>query len=146
MPMAKATLSTELQNMTPTESEASAISALVDAYATYASAATGAGVPITPAGIELGKGAMAPALVGMSADGAGNTKIPAAIVAFWGAVCTGFATSFPGSIAATPPPFANLPTTFPATTAANTSGEKTLAQSMDAIAGVIHSGRLLIQE
>ena len=100
--MIEATLKTELENLAPTNNEAAAISTLTDTYGIYASDATAAS-PILPTGVELGKTAMAGALVGMSAPGAGIAKIPAAIIAFWGAVAGGLASSFAGAIAITPP-------------------------------------------
>jgi len=139
MVMLQATLSTQLQNMAPTGVEATAITNLVNAYGTFASSATGNGIPLTPAGVTLGKNAMSAALIGMSADSAGLTSIPLACVAFWGAVCTGFAVSFPSSIAATPPPHAALSAAFAALMPANTSGDVTLAQAADSIATIMHT-------
>lgn len=143
MALVQATLETGLLNLTPTDQEATAITRLVDAYGTYASTATGAGVLITAAGVTLGKNAMASVLVGMSASNAGRAKIPAACLAFWTAVCASFVVSFPGSIAATPPPHVTLPTSFPTTIDANMSGSLSLADSASAIAGVIHADALV---
>lgn len=139
MAMVQTTLATQLQNMTPTGVEATAITALVDAYGTFASAATGNGIPLTPAGVTLGKTAMQGALVGMSIDSAGLTAIPAACVAFWGAVCTGFAVSFPSSIAATPPPHASLAAAFAALMPANTIAEVDLATAASSIAAIMYT-------
>lgn len=139
MAMVQATLATQLQNMTNIDVEATAITNLVNAYGTFSSAATGNGIPLTPAGVTLGKTAMQGALVGMSADGAGITKIPNACVAFWGAVCTSFAVSFPGSIAATPPPHASLASAFAALMPTNTAGDVTLAQAAQSIAAIMYT-------
>ncbi len=143
MAMVQATLATQLQNMIPVNLEATAITNLVNAYGTYASTATGAGVPIAAPGVTIGKTAMSTALVGMSATDAGRTLIPAACLAFWTAACAAFATTFPGSIASTPPPHVTLPTSFLTTVDANTSGSLGLVASMKAIAAVMHADAII---
>lgn len=143
MAMLQSTLSTQLQNMAPAAAEATAITNLVNAYGTYASAAAAGAVPITPAGVNLGKAAMQAALVGMSAPGAGITKIPLAVVQFWVAVAGGLATSFAGALAITPPPNAGLAALLAATFPANVSGNKTLAQAADAIATNMHTQAII---
>lgn len=142
MAMVEATLATELQNLTPTSTESSAITALVDAYATYAADAEAA-TPIKSTGIDLGKTAMASALSGMSASGAGLTIIPNAILAFWNGVAAGLATSFDGATAISAPPHATLETLFAATAAANTSGSKTLIEATEAIAADMHANAIV---
>jgi hypothetical protein len=139
MAMVKNTLATQLQNMSPAALEATAITNLVNAYGTYAAGAAAGAVPITPAGVNLGKAAMQAALVGMSASGAGVTKIPAAIVQFWVAVAGGLAASFAGAIAIVPPPNAGLAALLDATFPANMTGNKTLVQATDAIATNMHA-------
>ena len=143
MAMVKNTLATQLQNLAPASAEATAITNLVNAYGTYASAAAAGAVPITPAGVNLGKAAMQAALVGMSASGAGITKIPAAVIQFWVGVAGGLATSFPGATAIVPPPNAGLAALLAATFPANTSGNKTLAQAADAIATNMHAQAII---
>jgi hypothetical protein len=138
MAMTQATLSTQLQNMTPTGAEATAITNLVNAYGTYAAGAASNGVPIQAAGVNLGKAAMQAALVGMSGANQGITKIPASIVQFWIAVAGGLATSFAGAIAIVPPPNAGLAALLAATFPANVSGNKTLVQACNAIAADMH--------
>ncbi len=143
MALTESTLSTQLQNLAATTSEATAITALTDAYGVYAADAVSNAVTLSTAGVNRGKAAMSAALVGMSASGAGLTKIPLAIAAFWNAVAGGLATSFTGATAIVPPPHASLPTTFPDTCGTNTSGQKTLAQSAAAIAGVMHADAIV---
>lgn len=143
MPLVQATLSTQLQNLVPVATEPPAVTALTNAYGVYAAGATSNGVPITAAGVNLGKAAMSAVLVGMSASGAGITKIPASIVQFWIAVAGGLATSFPGAIAIVPPPNAGLAALLAATFPANTSGNKTLAQACDAIAANMHAQAII---
>lgn len=143
MALVQATLSTQLQNLAPTTVEATAITNLVNAYGTYAAGAASNAVPITPAGVTLGKNAMSAQLVGMSASGQGITKIPASIVAFWAAVAGGLATSFAGAIAIVPPPNAGLAALLAATFPANTSGNLTLAQACDAIAANMHAQAII---
>jgi len=139
MPMVEATLASELEALVPADNEPAAINALVTAYGNYASAAIGNGIPLAPAGVESGKAAMTGALVGMSAPGAGLAKIPAACAAFWAAVCTGFAVSFPGTIAAVPPPHAALAGALPPIMVANKNGSKSLKDSASAMATPIHT-------
>lgn len=139
MPLTQSTLADGLKTMTPTGDESVAIQRMVDAYGDYASEATGAGIAITTAGVELGKAAMSPVLVGMSAPFAAIAKIPASIISFWGAVCTGFAVSFPGSVAATPPPHASLAAAFAALMPANVAARLNTDQAMDAVAAIMHT-------
>lgn len=142
MALNASTLATQLQNLAPSSSEAAAITALVNAYGTYAAGAAAA-TPILAAGINLGKAAMLTALVGMSASGAGLTKIPLAIAAFWAAVAGGLAASFAGATAITPPPHATLPTSFPTTCASNTVASATLVVSTQNIATVMHADAII---
>lgn len=139
MAMSQSTLATELENMVPTDNEPDAITALTDAYGVFAADAESNSIPITPAGVNLGKAAMSAALVGMSVSGAGITAIPAACIAFWVAVAGGLATSFPGATAITPPPHAGIAAKLAITFPANTAGGKSLADSVDAIATDMHS-------
>lgn len=137
MAMAQATLAAELQNLTPVITEAEAIANWVDAYGAFAAEAEAA-TPILEDGIDLGKDAMATAMVGMSADGQASTKIEAGIQAFWGAVATGLTSSFAGATAITPPPHAGLKGALDSTFLANTSGAVSLEDATDAIATVLH--------
>jgi hypothetical protein len=142
MALVQNTLATQLQNLAPASVEATAITNLVNAYATYAAGAA-ALTPILSTGIDLGKAAMQSALVGMSATGAGLVSIPAAIVAFWAAVAAGLTASFAGATAITPPPHATLAALFAATCAANTASELSLADSTAAIAANMHENAIL---
>lgn len=142
MVMVEATLATELENLTPTFTEAAAITVLTDAYGVYSSDAT-ALTPILSTGIALGKAAMAVALIGMSAPGAGIAIIPAAIAAFWVAVAGGLATSFAGATAIVPPPHATLPATFAALMPANTAANVTLEQAAATMAMIMHTDAIV---
>jgi len=131
MAMAKATLATQLQNMTPTDQEATAITNLVNAYGTFATAAAaGAAVP-TAGNITAGKTAMQAALVGMSASGAGAGKIAAGIIAFWAAAVV---PPWSPAVSGTPPPNAGLAALLTTTFANNTAGALSLADCADAVA------------
>lgn len=138
--MSQATLATELLNLTPTATEAGAVAALTDAYGVYAAEATANGVPLSAAGVDLGKAAMATALVGMSDPDAGLTKIPAAVAAFWSAVATGGPTSFAGATAVTPPPHTTLPADFEALMTSNTAASVTSQEAADSLAEILHTG------
>lgn len=143
MVMVQNTLATELENLVPTDVEAEAAAALTDAYGVFASGAAAGAVPITPAGVNLGKAQMLPALTGMSAPGAGITLIPLAIIAFWVGVAGGLATSFPGALAIVPPPHAALPATFAAMMPANVAAELSLADAAAAIAGIMYADAIV---
>lgn len=138
MALSAATLSTALQSMTPRSSEADAIAALVNAYATHAEDAEAA-TAILSGGINLGKAAMSAALVGMSATGAGAAKMAGGIVAFWSAVAGGLATSFAGATAISPP-FATLSAAdIQPVFDANVAAAKSLSDACDAIAAAIYA-------
>jgi len=141
MAMTQAKLADELKALDPTDSEPSAISNLATAYANFALDAVGNGIPVVPAGVELGKTAMASALTGMSTNGL--TAIPTAVIAFWGALCAGFATSFPGSAGATPPPHASLTASFAPLMAANASGGLSKDAAMDALATLLYGEAII---
>ncbi len=134
MAMSQATLATELDNLDPTTDEAAAIIILADAYGVFVAEAQAA-TPILPAGVAMGKAAMAAGLVGMSTDGAGTTLIPAAIIAFWVAVAAGLTTSFAGATLIVPPPHATLASAFAALMPANVGKSKT--DALDAIASLL---------
>lgn len=137
MALSASTLSTQLQNLTPTSSEATAITNLVDAYGAYAASAA-ALTTISTAGINSGKAAMQSVLSGMSTSGAGLTLIPNAVIAFWTAVAANLA-SFSGATAITPPPHATIVASFATITAANKNGSASLADSCAAIAANWHT-------
>lgn len=140
MAMDEATLATELEKLTPVDNEAAAVSALADAYATFAADAVAGTVALSSAGVALGKTAMSAALVGMSVAGAGLVKIPAAVVAFWAAVATGLATSFSGATAIVPPPHATFAADFAQLMVDNKDGNATLAEAAEALAAIMYSG------
>ena len=141
--MTQAKLADELLAMDPVDNEPEAAEILATAYANFAATAVGNGIPVTPAGISSGKAAMISTLSGMSAPGAGITIIPAAIVAFWGAVCGSFAASFPGSVGATPPPHASLSTAFTNLMLANTTANLSKEDSTKALATIMHTDAIV---
>jgi len=143
MVMVQNTLATELENLVPVDVEADAAAGLTDAYGVFASGAAAGAVAITPAGVELGKAQMLPALTGMSAPGAGLAAIPAGIIAFWVGVAGGLAASFPGAIAVVPPPNAALAAAFAAMMPANTAAELSLADAAAAMAGVMYANAIV---
>ena len=141
--MIQATLANELKSLKPTNIELEAAQALTNAYGVFASAAAGSGIPISPAGVESGKTAMLSALTGMSAPGAGTTAIPTAVIAFWTAVCGGFAVSFIGSIASTPPPHASIASAFAALMSANTAGKVSLDDAANSMATIMYADAII---
>lgn len=143
MVMSQSTLASELENLEPSDSEQIAAQTLTDAYGVFATAATGIGIPITPAGVNLGKTAMLSTLSGMSAPGAGIVSIPAAIAAFWVAVAGGLAASFPGAIAVVPPPHASLPAAFAALMPANAAASLSLKDSAAAMATIMYADAII---
>jgi hypothetical protein len=140
--MLQPTLASELEGMTPTDSEATAIQNLVTAYGNYAQAATALS-PLLPAGLQLGKTAMQAALTGMSSPGAALASVPAAIIAFWAAVAGGLAASFAGATVIVPPPQATLISDFPSIMAANKSGSLSLAAAAAAVATSWHTNAIV---
>jgi len=143
MPMTQAKLANELLALDPVDNEPDAAQNLATAYANFAADAVGNGIPLSPSGVTLGKNAMTAALSGMSVSGAGITIIPAAVIAFWGAVCGSFAVSFPGSVGATPPPHATLASAFAALMPANTAGNLSKEDSTNALAGIMYADAIV---
>ncbi len=140
MSLSQPTLETAFESLVNTTSEAAAITALVNAFNTYAAGAQAA-TPVLAAGLTLGRAAMSSALVGMNASGAGAAKVATAIKAFWTAVAGGLATSFAGATAIVAP-YQTLTTTHvqDAFTASKNAGSS-LAASADALAAAIHPKR-----
>lgn len=139
------TLAGELENLTPTDTEASAISAFVDAWEVYWGGASVNGVSATPASFAAGLSAMAGALVGMSAAGAGAAKLASGVSAFWSAVAP-LATAIwiTAPIVLVPPvvPPAGLPglaATLASTFASNAAGQLNLSVAAQQIAAALHA-------
>ena len=149
MALSQAILATELKAMTLYGTEAAAITAWAEAFAAYfegdglTQGAESRAVYITPAGVALGKSAMALALVGMSGSGNGAAKIAAGIsagVGFWNALVAAPAVAWPTVTVITPPAaLAGLAAALQSTFDANRAGAKSKNDSMDAIAADIHT-------
>ena len=145
MALSASVLSTELQSMTPTGSEATAIARLSSAFDVYFRQATVNGVPLVPAAISPGLAAMQAALVGMNLSGAGAAKLAAGVAAFWTAQL-GLATSLwiTAPIVLVPPIVApaalsGLSAALSSVFASNVSGGLSAAACCDAIAAAIHT-------
>jgi hypothetical protein len=139
MALLASTLATELKNMTLYDLEADAILAWAAAYKTYFEGATSNGVTIVPTSLVPAESAMVGASTGLSADAA--TALQTGITAFWTAIIP--AVAWPTVTAITPSTL--LPGLGAALTgvfASNTSGSLSKDDSMDAIAGVIHTNSL----
>ena len=87
----------------PQEFEPEAIQAFSQAYGNFVRDATAGAASITSVGVTLGVTAMTAALVGVSVQQDGFTRVPSSITAFWLAVSTGLTASFPGATVITPP-------------------------------------------
>jgi hypothetical protein len=131
MAMLQATLASQLQNMTPTDQEATAITNLVNAYGTFASTAAAGAAVIPAANVNSGKAAMQAALTGMSQSGQAATKIGAAVQAFWVAAIV---PPWPPAVSGVAPPNAGLAGLLATTFTNNTDGDLTLAQAANAVA------------
>lgn len=145
MALTSSTLSTALQTMTPTASEATARQRFADAFETYFLGAAVNGAPLVGSSISAGLSALASALVGMSATGAGPAKLAAGVNAFWTAQLS-LATSMwiTAPVVLVPPivapaGLAGLSAALTSTFNSNRAGGLTLAQACDAIAAVIHT-------
>jgi hypothetical protein len=146
--LSAALLSSALQSLTPTTSEATARSRLTDAWEDYFLGATVSGAALVGASINPGLSAFSAALVGMSSPGAGSAKIAAACSAFWAAqlgLATGMWVTAP--IVLVPPivppaGLATLPAALAATFAANLAGQLNLAEACDALATTLHAATI----
>jgi hypothetical protein len=141
--MLAATLANELLNLDPTIVEAEAVVTLANAYATFATTATAGVVPITPAGVTLGKTAMAPLLIGMSEDGLGSAKITQGVQGFWAAVALGGTTSFAGAVAILAPAHAGLQAALDAAFSANTASVATKEAAVTLLATAFYSQAII---
>lgn len=143
MTLSQSALADGLETLTPTQSEATGIQRFTDAFRTYFEGATVDGIVAVPATLVAPANAMAAAMVGVSASGAGAAKIQAGIVAFWASVAAAAATVWPGHgpvvISATVPPgLAGLAAALTTVFAANVTARASLADASAAIAAVIH--------
>lgn len=136
MTMAEATLAGELRALTPTTNEADAITALVDAYGTYAADAAAGAATVPSTNIEAGKAAMASVLVGMSIDNAGIAKIPASVIAFWAAAVV---PPWPPAVSGVAPPNATLAGLLAKTFEDNRVESRSFEDATGAVAEDMHS-------
>lgn len=139
MTLLAATLATELKNTGLYTTEAEAIDAWASAYKTYMLGATSNAIVITPAALDAAKLAMVGALTGLSVNGA--TALQAGIVAFWGAIVP--ATAWLTVTVITPPVLlTGLTAALTSVFASNKTGSLSKNDSMDTIAGAIHTNSL----
>lgn len=145
MALSSATLSTQLQTMTATGSEATAITRFSAAFSTYFQGSTVNGAALVPASISPGLTALQSALVGMSASGAGAAKISAGVTAFWTAqlsLATGMWITAPVVLVppiVPPAGLAGLSAALTAVFASNVSSGLSLASACNAVAATIHT-------
>lgn len=143
MAMSQSVLAGQLVNLVPAATEATAITRLADAYATFATDAAAGAVPITTAGVALGKAAMQLALIGISTPGAGAAVLTSAVQAFWSAVAGGLATSFSGATAIVPPPNAGLQALLVTTFGTNTASQASLGAATNAVATALYNQAII---
>jgi len=139
MATSSSTLAAQLLTLVPAADEAAAVVTLSSAYAVFASGAVAGAVPITAAGVALGKTAMQAALVGMSTSGSGVSVLVSATQAFWSAVAGGLASSFSGATAVVPPPHAGLAALLASTFSTNTASSASLPSATSAVADDLYS-------
>jgi hypothetical protein len=141
MALVQATLASGLASMAPVNTEAEAIANFCDAWESYFTGASVAGVPIGAFGAA--KTAMQGAMTGLSVTGA--AAMQSGITAFWGVIAASASTLWvmpPNTVpSATPPPTlggisAALAPVFASNAADPT---KTIAQATSAIAAVLHT-------
>lgn len=133
MALVSVTLSNELQaRMAPGAADPEG--GLADAYGAYMLEATGI---LAVAGCAAAMKAAMTFSHGTAAAGA--AVVAAGFAAFWAPMVITPATYFAGATIIVPPAFASLAASLESDFDANTSGNKSLAQSMDAIAASGHS-------
>lgn len=141
MALESSALATDLANLTPQSTEASAIIKFANAYGSYASQATAMGIQMSAPIASDAQAAMAAGLTGLSTAGA--AAIVTGITAYWSTVDLGLASSFTGALVLTPPlGLAGLPAALVTVFAANTSGSVDLIDAMQALADALHTGSL----
>lgn len=142
MPLSEATLSSELQAIPLSDNEPDSIDYLTTAFTNYFYDASVAGIPCASGSLDAAASAMAGALTGMSAPGAGAASLQAGCLAFWNAVVlaapTIWVTVPPVILAVLPPGVAGLAAALAPVFTANTAGELDVAASCDAIAAAWH--------
>lgn len=112
--------------------------ALASAFGAYMTQATG----ILPGGIAAAVTAMAAAMT-FSSDltaAQGASQFGSGVGAFWATMAAAPATYFTGATVVTPPSTAAMVSALTANFPANTSGDATLEEAMDAIATSMHAG------
>lgn len=143
MSMLQATLKSELVAMVLYGEEAPAVAAWAAAWSAYFADAETNSIPINPAALPAAEAAMAAALLGMSASGAGAGKIQAGIQAWWNAMVAAPATFWAGCTVIAPPPgLSGIAAALQSAFDSNTSGGVTEDAAYDVIAGIFHSANL----
>lgn len=143
MSMSANILALELQNLLPTSDEDTAIQRIVDAYAIFASDAE-ALTPILSTGIDLGKEAMIPALVGISIPNNGAIAWQTGVIAFWNAVALGLTLSFSGATTINPPTGnSSLETTLQPVFDNNTITRASIENATEDMANVIQTAAIV---
>lgn len=134
MPLASASLSSQLQAIANGDNVVAAQNAWADAFNTYMQASA-AGAPLNPAIALTARSAMFAALG--SLNSAGATALQAGVAAYWTAL--NVAGAYGASTAVTPPPsVAGLAAALSPVFAANTAGNLSKVASCDALAAAWH--------
>lgn len=143
MTLSVATLSTQLQTLTPTSDAASAKLAFAQAYGNYMKDAIAALIPIIDAYVD--SSGVPKIAAGLVLPGGGSTSsaaaaIESALFSFWFDVTVSPGLYFATATAATvPPTLVALNTALESVMNANLSNKRSLADAADAMATVIHS-------
>ncbi len=144
MALSSATLSTQLQAISGA-TEAAAITAWSEAWATYfagAVAGSGPGVAFTttPVTIAAARAAMEAAMVGLATSGQGDNEVQDGITAWWTYLSANPAACFAGASAvAAPGGLSGIAAAVAALFATNSAPGVTAATACDAIAAALHT-------
>lgn len=145
MTLSAATLATELENLTPTTSEATAIQRLVDAWEAYFAQSSVNGITATPGSFNAGLTAMSGAMAGLSLTNNGSTAIQSGVTAFWAAIAGLATTIWITAPVVLVPPIVPPPTltavaaSLDVTFANNLASELNLSDAALAVATTLHT-------
>ena len=133
------TLSGELENLEVGISEPNAIEGWSAAYKEFFRDAAANEIPINELVLLPAQQAMKVAMIGLSAQNAGASKLQAGILAFWGYLVANFSIAWSGSTGLTPAPsLGGLAGILTGVFSANTSGQLSRLQASLSVATAVH--------
>lgn len=145
MALVSSVLASGLAALVPAQTEAEAVTRIVDAWDAYFAGASVNGIPAVSGSYAAGLTAMQGALSGISVANAGAQKLQDGILAFWNAI-VGLAPSIwitapvvlvPPAIA--PPGISGIAAALTPVFASNTSSNADLVTATNSIATVLHT-------